>query len=105
MAFLEKMKDVANKTAESAKHATAVGKGKFEDAKLSKRINDLCREIGELVVGQRRNDAPADAAAQIDAKVAEVGDIEQQIEEHAASLEKPGGNGSAGSAPGAEAAS
>lgn len=97
MTFLEKMKDVANKTAESAKHATAVGKGKFEDSKLSKRINDLCREIGELVVAQRRNDAPADAAAQIDAKVAEVGDIEQQLEAHASSLEKPGGNGSTAS--------
>jgi hypothetical protein len=95
MTFLEKMKDVANKTAEGAKHATAVGKGKFEDAKLSKRINDLCREIGELVVAQRRNDAPADAAAQIDAKVSEVGDLETQLEEHASSLEQPGGNGSA----------
>jgi len=97
MTFLEKMKDVANKTAESAKHATAVGKGKFEDAKLSKRINDLCREIGELVVAQRRNEAPADAVAQIDAKVSEVGDIEKQLEEHAADLEKPSGNGSVSS--------
>ena len=41
---------------------------------------DLLQEIGELVVAQRRNEAPDDAAAQIDAKVAEIAEVEKQIE-------------------------
>ena len=80
MGFLDKMKDAASKATEQAKHATAVGKEKIEDARLQKKINDLCQEIGALVVAQRRNEAPDDAAAQIDAKVAEIGELEKQME-------------------------
>ena len=68
MGFLDKVKDAAGKAADQAKHATAVGKEKLEDVRLQKKINDLCQEIGALVVAQRRNVAPEDASAQIDAK-------------------------------------
>jgi len=80
MGFLDKVKDAATKAADQAKHATAVGKEKLEDARLQKKINELCQEIGELVVAQKRNEAPEDAPAQIDAKVAEIADIEKQME-------------------------
>ena len=80
MGFLDKVKETAGKAADQAKHATAVGKEKFEDTRLQKKINDLCQEIGALVVAQRRNEAPDDAAAQIDAKVAEIADVEKQME-------------------------
>ena len=80
MGFLDKVKDAAGKAADQAKHATAVGKEKLEDVRLQKKINDLCQEIGALVVAQRRNEAPEDAAAQIDAKVAEIAEIEKQME-------------------------
>jgi len=80
MGFLDKVKDVAGKAADQAKHATAVGKEKIEDARLQKKIEGLCEEIGKLVVAQRRGEAPADADAQIDAKVAEIAEIEKQIE-------------------------
>ena len=80
MGFLDKVKDAAGKAADQAKHATAVGKEKLEDARLQKKINELCQEIGALVVAQRRNEAPDDANAQIDAKVAEIADVEKQIE-------------------------
>jgi len=80
MGFLDKVKDAAGKAADQAKHATAVGKEKLEDVRLQKKINDLCQEIGALVVAQRRNVAPEDASAQIDAKVAEIADIEKQME-------------------------
>ena len=83
MGFLDKVKDAAGKAADQAKHATAVGKEKLEDVRLQKKINDLCEEIGALVVAQRRNEAPADADAQIDAKVAEIAEIEKQMEENA----------------------
>jgi hypothetical protein len=78
MGFLDKVKETAGKAADQAKHATAVGKEKLEDTRLQKKINDLCQEIGALVVAQRRNEAPDDAAAQIDAKVAEIAEIERQ---------------------------
>jgi hypothetical protein len=80
MGFLDKVKDAAGKAADQAKAATAVGKEKIEDARLGKKIHDLCQEIGELVVAQRRNEAPEDAAAQIDAKVAEIAEIEKQMD-------------------------
>ena len=80
MGFLDKVKDAAGKAADQAKHATAVGKEKLEDTRLQRKINDLCQDIGALVVAQRRNEAPADADAQIDAKVAEIADIEKQME-------------------------
>jgi hypothetical protein len=74
------VKDAAGKGLDQAKHATAVGKEKIEDVRLQKKINDLCQEIGALVVAQKRNEAPDDAATQIDAKVAEIGEIEKQME-------------------------
>ena len=80
MGFLDKVKDAAGKAADQAKHATAVGKEKLDDARLQRKINDLCQEIGALVVAQRRNEAPADADAQIDAKVAEIAQVEEQME-------------------------
>ena len=45
-----------------------------------RRSTTCCQEIGALVVAQRRNEAPDDAAAQIDAKVAEIAEIEKQME-------------------------
>lgn len=80
MGLLDKVKDVAGKAAEQAKHATDMGKEKLEDRKLSKQVETLLQEIGEIVVGQRRGTAPADADAQITAKIAEIDDVEKQIE-------------------------
>ena len=87
MGFLDKAKDAANKAVDKTKQATAVGKEKIEDARLNKKIDGLCEEIGKLVVAQRRNEAPADADAQIDAKVAEIAEIEKQIETNSANGE------------------
>src|SRR4051812_13748158 len=80
MGFLDKVKETAGKAADQAKHATAVGKEKIEDVRLNKKINDLCQQIGEIVVAQKRNESPANADAQIDAKVAEIAEIEKQID-------------------------
>jgi hypothetical protein len=80
MGLLDKVKDVAGKAAEQAKHATEVGKEKLEDRKLAKQVETLLQEIGEIVVGQRRGTAAADADAQITAKIVEITDLEKQIE-------------------------
>ena len=87
MGFLDKVKDAAGKAADQAKHATAVGKEKLEDTRLQKKINDACQEIGALVVAERRNEAPADIGVQIDAKVAEIADLEKQQEANRAAGE------------------
>ena len=84
MGLLDKVKDVAGKAAEQAKHATEVGKEKLEDRKLAKQVETLLQEIGDLVVQQRRGSAPADADAQIDAKIAEITEAEAQMEANAA---------------------
>ena len=80
MGFLDKMKDAATKATEQAKHATNVGKEKLEDARLHKKIHEACDQIGALVVAQKRGEAPADAEAQIDAKVAEIAELEKQMD-------------------------
>jgi hypothetical protein len=94
MGFLDKVKDAAGKAADQAKHATAVGKEKLEDVRLQKKINDLCQEIGALVVAQKRNEAPEDAPAQIDAKVAEIAEVEKQMEANGIAGEADGSAGS-----------
>jgi hypothetical protein len=80
MGLLDKVKDVAGKAADQAKHGLAVGKEKIEDTKLKKQIEDLLQEIGELVVLTRRSDAPEDVDAQIDAKIAKIDELEAAID-------------------------
>ena len=79
MGFMDKVKDTATKAADQAKQATAAGKEKLEDRNLQKKINELQQEIGALVVAQRRDEAPDDAATRIDVKVAEIGELEAQM--------------------------
>jgi hypothetical protein len=98
MGFLDKVKDAAGKAADQAKHAAAVGQEKLEDRNLQKKMNDLLQEIGALVVAQRRNEAPDDAATRIDVKVAEVAEIEQQLEANSLAAESQPDDGTAGEA-------
>ena len=79
MGLLDKVKDAAGKAADQAKHGIAVGKEKIEDTKLKKQIEELLQEIGDLVVQTKRGAAPADAEAQIDAKVAKIAELEAAI--------------------------
>lgn len=83
MGLLDKVKDVAGKATDQAKHGLAVGKEKMEDAKLKKQIEALLQEIGELVVSARRGDAAADHDALIDAKVAKITELEAEMEANA----------------------
>ncbi|GIU88739.1 MAG: hypothetical protein KatS3mg009_3254 [Acidimicrobiia bacterium] len=98
MGFLDKVKDVADKAADKAKQATAAGKEKIEDVRLQKKIDAITQEIGKLVVAQRRGSAAPDADAQIDAKVAEITELERQIEENAAPPAAADGDGAGASA-------
>jgi hypothetical protein len=82
MGFLDKAKDVAGKSLDKAKDLTAQGKEKVDDIRLQKKIDELCEEIGKLVVSSKRGEGPTDADAQIDAKVEEIANIEKQMEEN-----------------------
>jgi hypothetical protein len=98
MGFLDKVKDATAKATEQAKQVAAAGKEKIDDARLQKKADSLYEEIGKLIVASKRGSTPADLDAQIDAKVAEITDIEQQIEANSApsAPDAPG-------APGADA--
>jgi hypothetical protein len=95
MGLLDKVKDVAGKAAEQAKHATEVGKEKLEDRKLAKQVETLFQEIGALTVQQRRGTAPADAVALIELKITEITELESQIEANSVAE----GNGSTAPPP------
>jgi hypothetical protein len=97
MGLLDKVKDAAGKAAEQAKHATEVGKEKLEDRKLTKQVETLLQEIGEIVVQQRRGTAAADADAQITTKITEITELESQID--ASSAASGTGDGSTTTPP------
>ena len=99
MGLLDKVKDVAGKAAEQAKHATEVSKEKLEDRKLAKQVEDLLQQIGELVVQQRRGTAAADADAQITAKIAEITELEVQIDANDVAATTDPGNGTTATPP------
>ncbi len=101
MSLLDKAKDIAGKAAEQAKHATEVGKEKLEDRKLTKQLETLLQEIGDIVVSQRRGTAAADADAQITAKIVEITDLEKQIEANnlASAAAAPGADTGAATPP------
>jgi phage host-nuclease inhibitor protein Gam len=80
MGFLDKVKDAAGKAAEQAKHVTAVAQEKIDDTKLLKRVSDLYEEVGRLVVAQKRGNVADDYEAQLDARVAEITELEGQID-------------------------
>jgi hypothetical protein len=90
MGFLDKVKDATTKATEQAKQVAAAGKEKIDDARLQKKADGLYEEIGKLIVASKRGSAPADLDAQIDAKVAEITEIEQQIEANRAPAEPTG---------------
>jgi hypothetical protein len=87
MGFLDKMKDAATKATEQAKLATAAGKEKFDEVRAQKKISDLCQDIGMIVVAQRRGEAASDADAQINAKIAEIAELEKQLDDKAGDSE------------------
>jgi hypothetical protein len=93
MSLLDKVKDAAGKAAEQAKQAASIAQEKIDDSRLAKKAGDLYGEIGRLVVAQKRGNAPADIDAQIDAKVAEITDIESQIEANGAPASEGEGEG------------
>jgi hypothetical protein len=96
MGFLDKVKDAAGKATEQAKQVAAAGKEKIDDARLQKKADGLYEEIGKLIVASKRGNSPADLDAQIDAKVAEITEIEQQIEANNSAADTPGADASTG---------
>ena len=78
MSILDKAKGYADKAADAAAMATAVGKDKIDDARAQKKLHDLYAEIGRLVVDQRRGGP--DAEVEIAGRVAQISAIEHEHE-------------------------
>jgi hypothetical protein len=95
MGFLDKVKDAAGKATEQAKSVAAAGKDKYDETRLQKKANDLYEEIGKLIVASKRGQGPTDVDAQIDAKIGEISEIEQQIEASHAAAAAAGANATA----------
>ena len=76
MSILDKAKGYADKAADVAAKATAVGKDKIDDARAQKKLHDLYAEIGRLVVAQRRGGP--DAEVDIAGRVAQISAIEHE---------------------------
>lgn len=89
MGLLDKVKEAATKAGEQIQHGIDSGKEQLEAAKLHKQITELLGEIGGLVLHQRRGDAPDDADAQIDAKIARIGELEAELAAEAESPSTP----------------
>ena len=89
MSLLDKVKDAAGKAAEQAKHATAVGQQRLDDVRMQKRVDDLYEEVGRLVVAAHRGTKPDDFDTQLKGKIAEIDDLEAQIEANAAAPAPP----------------
>ena len=77
MSILDKAKGYAEKAADAAAHATAVGKDKIDEARSHKKLHDLYADIGRLVVAQRRGGP--DAEVEIAGKVAQISAIEHEF--------------------------
>ncbi|HEY3833622.1 MAG TPA: hypothetical protein VGO03_15105 [Acidimicrobiia bacterium] len=98
MSLLDKVKDAATKATEQAKQGVDAAKDKIEETKARKQLDETFESIGRLVVQQRHGTAPEDAAAQIDAAIAKVAELETQIEEHASTPNVDSGDALAGGA-------
>jgi hypothetical protein len=78
MSLLDKAKGYAEKAADAAAKATAVGKDKIDDARAHKKLNELYADIGRLVVAQRRGGP--DPEVEIAGKVAQISAIEHELD-------------------------
>lgn len=96
MSILDKAKGYADKAADAAAKATAVGKDKIDDARAQKKLHDLYAEIGRLVVDQRRGGP--DAEVEIAGRVAQISAIEHEHGHDGGSHTSPGPGASEASA-------
>jgi len=82
MGFMDKVKATAQDVAGQAQKVTSQAQSKLEQTQLRRKADDVARNLGYALVRQRTQGV--DAAADIDAMVAEVTVIEAQIAEQEA---------------------
>ena len=81
MSIIDKAKGYADKAADAAAKATAVGKDKIDEARATKKLQELYAEVGRLVVAQRRGGP--DAEVEIARRIAQISAIEHDLGESA----------------------
>jgi hypothetical protein len=100
MGFMDKVKSAAADVATQAQKATTQAQSKIEQTQLRRKADDVARNLGYAVVRQRTQGV--DAAADIDAMVAEITALETQIAAEAAAPTEPSA-GPSGAAPQSQA--
>ena len=81
MGFMDKVKDTANKAAESVQKAAETGQDKLEESKLKKKVADLKEQLGGIVFAQRTGTAADNAETEITRLVGEIQATEASLEE------------------------
>ena len=82
MGFMDKIKEASQNVAAEAKKATAQGKEKLGDMQAKKKMDEAAKKIGYLVYRERTEGTPQ--GSETDTLVAEMKDLQAQIDENGA---------------------
>ncbi|HEY7874925.1 MAG TPA: hypothetical protein VIG64_07355 [Actinomycetota bacterium] len=96
---MDKLKATAQDVASEAKQATAKAQTKMEQSQTRKKIDDLAKQLGYLVYREKTQGTPAGADA--DKLVADMGELEKQLEASQAAAAAPATDASGESSGGA----
>ena len=82
MGFMDKIKEASQNVAAEAKKATAQGKEKLGDMQAKKKMDEAAKKIGYLVYRERTEGTPQ--GSETDTLVAEMKELQVQIDENGA---------------------
>jgi hypothetical protein len=82
MGFMDKIKEASQNVAAEAKKATAQGKEKLGDIQAKKKMDEAAKKIGYLVYRERTEGTPQ--GSETDTLIAEMKDLQAQIDENGA---------------------
>ena len=97
MSFLDKVKQTATQVAAEAKKGTAQVQSKIEQSQTRKKADEAAKRLGYLIVKERTEGAPAGEEA--DRLVAEIAELEKQLEATASQPGELEGEGAAEEKP------
>ena len=87
MGILDKVKQVAGEVGEAAKKGAGQVQSKVEQSQTRKKANEAAEKLGYLIVKERSEGTPA--GDESDKLVAEIVELEKQLEEMAKQPEQP----------------
>ncbi len=91
MGFMDKVKQVAGDVGDAAKKGAGQVQSKVEQSQTRKKANEAAEKLGYLIVKERTEGTPGGEEA--DTLVAEIVELEKQLEEMAKQPEQPAAEG------------